>query len=68
MLADVSSILGEHDVSIEALLQKDARPSDAQIVIVTAEVMESVMDAAVKELSSLEEVTSDITRIRLADF
>jgi len=68
VLADVSYILGEHDVSIEALVQKDARPSDAQIVIVTNEVMESAINAAIKEVSSLEEVTSDITRIRVADF
>ena len=68
VLAHVSSVLGEHDVSIEVLVQKDARPSDAQIVIVTNEVAESSINKAINQLSSLEEVTSSITRIRVADF
>ena len=67
VMADVTSILGRHKVSIEALIQKDARPSDAQIVIVTSDVLESDMNAAIEALSSLDEVTSDITRIRVAD-
>lgn len=66
VMGDVSSILGRHNVSIEALTQKDARPRDAQIVIVTNEIVESEMNAAIAELSSLGEVTSEITRIRIA--
>ena len=66
-LAHVSSILGEHEVSIEVLNQKDARPSNAQLVIVTNEVAEASIDAAVAQLAALEEVTSDVTKIRVAD-
>ena len=68
VLAHVSSILGEHDVSIEVLNQKDARRSDPQIIIITNEVAESVINAAINQLSSLEEITSGVTRIRVADF
>jgi homoserine dehydrogenase len=68
VMAHVSSILGNHDVSIEALIQKDARVSAAQIVIVTNEVPESDLDAAIAELESLDDLTSSISRIRVADF
>ena len=67
-MAHVSSILGNHDVSIEALIQKDARVSAAQIVIVTNEVPESDLDRAIAELESLDDLTSSISRIRVADF
>ena len=66
-LAHVSSILGEHEGSIEVLNQKDARPSNAQLVIITNEVAEASIDAAVAQLAALEEVTSDVTKIRVAD-
>lgn len=68
VLAHVSSTLGEHDVSIEVLNQKDTRPSDAQIVIVTNEVTESSINAAIRQLGNLEQVTSAVTKIRVADF
>ena len=68
VMAHVSSILGNHDVSIEALIQKDARVSAAQIVIVTNEVPESDLDRAIDELESLDDLTSSISRIRVADF
>jgi len=68
VMAHVSSILGNHDVSIEALIQKDARVSAAQIVIVTNDVPESDLDTAIAELESLDDLTSSISRIRVADF
>jgi homoserine dehydrogenase len=68
VMANVSKILSENNVSIEALIQKDARVSDAQIVIVTDEVLESDMDSAIVQLQSLDEVTSSVSRIRVASF
>jgi homoserine dehydrogenase len=66
VMAKVSTILSQHNVSIEALIQKDARVEDAQIVILTNEVEEAEMNGAIEELGSLEDVTSEITRIRVA--
>lgn len=67
VMAEISSVLGNHQVSIEALVQKDARHSGAaQIVLVTDEVKEAQVDAAITELESLEAVTSQVTRIRVA--
>lgn len=68
VMANVSRVLSEHSVSIEALVQKDARLSDAQIVILTNEVKESDMQAAIVQLGSLAEVTSEISRIRVSSF
>lgn len=66
VMARVSSILSNHDVSIEVLIQKDARLNSAQIVIVTDEVPESRINLVMAELASLEDVTSAISRIRVA--
>lgn len=65
VLARISTILSQHNISIESLIQKDAREGHAPIVIVTDEVGEASFDAAVKELQSLPEVEGQITRIRV---
>ena len=68
VMADVSTILSNHGVSIEVLVQKDARLRDAQIVIVTNEVLESEMNRVITELESLDDVTSAVSRIRVSAF
>ncbi|MEM7291058.1 MAG: ACT domain-containing protein, partial [Pseudomonadota bacterium] len=70
VMAEVSTILSNHGISIEALIQKDARRSDAsatdaQIVIVTNEVTEAAMNAAIADLGQLDAVTHDVVRIRV---
>lgn len=66
VMANVTTVLSNHEVSIEALIQKDARVSDAQIVILTNEVTESQMNAAIEELQNLPAVTTSVSRIRVA--
>ena len=66
-MANVSTILGRHKVSIEALIQKDARRGDAQIVILTDEVLESEMVAAISEIESTDVVTSEVSMIRVSN-
>lgn len=66
VMAEVSTALSSHEVSIEALIQKDARVSGAQIVILTNEVEEVQMNAAIEALQSLTAVTTSISRIRVA--
>ncbi|MDA0272108.1 MAG: homoserine dehydrogenase [Proteobacteria bacterium] len=67
VMANVSTILGRHNVSIEALIQKDARRRDAQIVILTDEVLESEMVGAISEIESNAAVTSKVSMIRVAN-
>lgn len=68
VMAEVSSGLSRHGVSIEALIQKDARGGDAQIVIITDDVKESAMNAALESLEALDAVTGPVSRIRVASF
>ena len=67
VMANVSTILSRHRVSIEALIQKDARRGDAQIVILTDEVLESEMVDAISEIEANEAVTSKVSMIRVSN-
>ena len=67
VMANVSTILSRHRVSIEALIQKDARRGDAQIVLLTDEVLESEMVDAISEIESNEAVTSKVSMIRVSN-
>ena len=67
VMANVSTILSRYRVSIEALIQKDARRGDAQIVLLTDEVLESEMVEAISEIESNEAVTSKVSMIRVSN-
>ena len=67
VMARLTAILSHHKISIEALIQKDAQGGFAAIVIVTDEVVERSMNAAIKELESLDEVRGSVTHIRITD-
>lgn len=68
VFAQVASTLSAHSISIEAVIQKEQPASDASvsIVIMTDRVVESVVNAALTELSALDSVVGEITRIRVA--
>ena len=68
VMARISTILGQHKISIEALIQKDARGGDAHVVIITNSVLEKSLNNAMQELAGLDETKGDIARIRVADF
>lgn len=65
VMARLTTILSEHDISIEALIQKDAHGNQAEVVLVTSEVLEKQMNDAIAALQSLPQVTSHIARIRV---
>ncbi len=67
VLADVTRLLGEQGISIEAILQKGAA-DDAQrvpIVLLTQKVQEAKMNAALAAISELSTVENEIARIRV---
>ena len=68
VMAKISTILSQHNISIESLIQKDVNDGQVPIVIVTDEVVESAMNAAITELENLETVVGKIARIRVANF
>jgi len=67
VLADVSRILAAHDISIEALIQKEPLAGEASvpIIMLTQQTLEKEMNAAIAEIEGLATVSGKVARIRL---
>lgn len=66
VLADITRILSEHGISIEAMLQKDVEDGEpVPVVMMTHSVREADMNQALEKISALEAVLDDIVRIRV---
>ncbi len=67
VLANVTKILGENSISIEAIVQKVPQQHGATvpIIILTHAVVEKSMNQALSAISKLAEIEPDITRIRV---
>ncbi len=67
VLANVTRILGENNISIEAIVQKVPHQHGATvpIVILTHNVVEKSMNLALEGISKLAEIGPEITRIRV---
>ncbi|MGD8640783.1 MAG: homoserine dehydrogenase, partial [Gammaproteobacteria bacterium] len=71
VLSDITRILGERDISIEAMIQREPAGSfnnedrTATIIMLTHNVIEGSMNQAIQEIEALEFVRSQVTRIRM---
>ncbi|ASK33381.1 homoserine dehydrogenase [Alloalcanivorax mobilis] len=65
VLADITRILSDHHISIEALVQKEVEQGLVPIVMLTHNVREGDMNAALKRIAALDTVDQDIMRIRV---
>lgn len=69
VLADITEILGDFSINIEAVIQKEPRVHDAEqvlsVIILTDEIQESTMDDAIGKIEALEAVGGKVARIRL---
>ncbi|MFT5427125.1 MAG: homoserine dehydrogenase [Gammaproteobacteria bacterium] len=67
VLADVTKILGDSGISIEAILQKEPAEgaSHVPIIFLTQSVQEKHMNAAIQKLEKLDSIEGEITRIRM---
>ena len=67
VLADVTRILSQHGINIEAILQKPADTAEGTVpvIILTKLVVEREMNAAITELQALTEIVAPVTRIRM---
>lgn len=67
VLAAVTRLLGDLDISIEAMLQKEPAEGEhvASIIMLTQRVKEKNMNAVISQIESLDTVEGAITRIRL---
>ena len=69
VLAAVAGILSEHGISIEAMQQKEAAEGESLVplVMLTHNVAESAMNAALARIEALEAIHGRVTRIRVED-
>ena len=67
VLADVTRILADHSISIEALIQKEPLPGETSvpIILLTQLTLEKELNAAILAIEALPTVSGSITRIRL---
>jgi len=70
VLADVTRILAERAMSIEAILQKEPLPGadDVPIILLTHPVREQRMNEAIAAIEALPSIRAPVTRIRLESF
>lgn len=69
VMADITRILADSNISIEAILQKEPHHHDlADIVIVTQVVKEAELQSALSMIKSLPTVSGEIMRIHLEHF
>ena len=67
VLADVTRILADRRISIEAILQKESPPGagDVPIILLTHRVREQRMNEAIAAIEGLESIHAPVMRIRL---
>jgi homoserine dehydrogenase len=67
VLAEVTRILGDLGISIEAIIQKepDEGAKDVPIIMLTHKVLERYMNQAITQIEALEAISSRVNRIRL---
>ena len=67
VMAELTRILGDHGISIEALLQKEPSETGQQVpvILLTREIREKHMNKAIQQIESLDSVEGQVTRIRL---
>jgi homoserine dehydrogenase len=67
VLADITRILADHQVSIDAMVQKEPSEGEEQvdIIMLTHETREKHINAAIAAIENLAVVTGKVTRIRL---
>ena len=68
VMAKISTILSDHNISIEALIQKDVSAGEVPIVIITNEVKEQSLNEALSKLETMPDVKEGVVRIRVASF
>lgn len=70
VLASITSILAEYGISVDAMLQQpaDATSKQTELIILTHEAKEGVMNQAITKIQKLPTVLLPLVRIRKEDF
>lgn len=69
VLAEITRILAESGISIDAMLQKESREGEPQtdIIILSHVTREKEVNAAIAKIEALPTVLSDVTRLRMEE-
>ncbi|NTV93886.1 MAG: homoserine dehydrogenase [Thiobacillus sp.] len=69
VLADITRILADRAISIDAMLQKEPAEGQSQtdVVILTHVAKEKDVDAAIARIESLDSISGKVTRIRMEE-
>ncbi|RDE23038.1 homoserine dehydrogenase [Motiliproteus coralliicola] len=65
VLAEVTRILAEQSISIDAIVQHDTTEELVPVVIVTHKVKEAAMNRAISAIEALDSIHGEVTRIRV---
>ena len=67
VMAEITRIMGDNDISIEAILQKEPESgvTRATIIMLTQKIRERQMNAAITAITELDVVHGDVHRIRV---
>lgn len=70
VLARITAILAEQNISIESMVQCEHRGDDrhVNIILLTHVAQEACMNAAIRQLETLDDIECPITRIRVEHF
>ena len=67
VLADITRILANQDISIEAMLQREPSQGTTDIIMLTHRTREAQVDVAIESIQKLQAVQGDITRLRMEE-
>ena len=67
VLSAITAILGNLDISIEAMIQKEPKPgaSHVPIIMLTQRVLERNMNSAIRQIEVLDSIDGNVHRIRV---
>jgi homoserine dehydrogenase len=67
VMADITRIMGDNNISIEAILQKEPKSGETQatIIMLTQKIAEQCVNNAIESLTRLKSVHGDVHRIRV---
>jgi len=67
VMSDITHIMGENEISIEAILQKEPAECEATatIIMLTQRIREAQMNKAIELIHQLDSVSGEVTRIRV---
>lgn len=70
VIADVTRILGDAGISIEAILQKEPATKEptVSVIMLIKPIREAQMNQAIEAIEALPDLRGSVTRIRLEDF